>query len=286
MGILSPGNLFRAMTTFSHFSFPLDTILDGVVMKNGEVRGTTCELPPGPPAGNCFCSDRVRAAGGLACAPDPVVPRRPAIDADPAAGRSRRRVSGRLYARRGAAALQRIRHFTFVLPPLAVIAAAGFHSAWRHGAPWPRTRLAAAAGCLLLALTHVVSLARLHPYGTFSTTHSPAACMAASTAGSRTTGRAACAKPWTLNATSPPRAGRIGATLWRYAPSRCKRRRGSPGVDVTRNWRAADSFLSATHMNCDAVVKGKIVREIVRDGVVLAIVRDRRALVGHEREPK
>ncbi len=287
--VLSPGNLLRAMTTFSHFSFQLDTILDGVVMKNGEVPGhyllsyLLVRLPELFLLGIAFAlpaglralpilSSREGRQSSLILLPVALAAAFPVV-----------------YTLVAAPPLYNgIRHFTFVLPPLAVIAAAGFHSAWRHGAPWPRTRLAAAAGCLLLALTHVVSLARLHPYEYVFYN-----AFAGGVHGS--------VDRWEQDYWSSSLREAVGL-LNAYVAAEGKPHRRhtvavcaeslqaaawlAPGLDVTRDWRAADFFLSATHMNCDAAVKGKIVREVVRDGVVLAIVRDRRALVGHEREPK
>lgn len=287
--VQSPGNLFRAMTTFSHFSFQLDTILAGVVMKNGEVPGhyllsyLLVRLPELFLLGIAFALlAGLRALPTLSWRDG----RPTALVLLPA---SLAAAFPLVYTLLAAPPLYNgIRHFTFLLPPLAVTAAAGFQHAWRRAARWPRHRLAAAAGCLLLALTHVVALVRLHPYeyvfynafeggvhGSFdrweqdywaSSLREAAELLNAYVAREGATNRrytvAVCAEP-------------LQAAAWL-----------SPGLDVTRDWRAADFFLSATHMNCDEAVKGKIIGEVAREGVVLAVVRDRRALVGRDREPK
>ncbi|WP_442880964.1 glycosyltransferase family 39 protein [Aromatoleum sp.] len=287
--VLSPGNLFRAMTTFSHFSFQLDTILAGVVMKNGEVPGhyllsyLLVRLPELFLLGIAFA-----LLAGLRALPavSSRDGRRAALVLLPAALAA---AFPLVYTLVAAPPLYNgIRHFTFVLPPLAVIAAAGVDNAWTRAARWPRARLAAAAGCLLLALIHVASLVRLHPYeyvfynafaggvrGSFdrweqdywaSSLREAAgllnAYVAAEGAQERPHAVAVCAES-------------LQAAVWL-----------APGLEVTRDWRVADFFLSTTHMNCDAAVKGQIVGEVARDGVVLAVVRDRRALVGLDREPR
>jgi hypothetical protein len=59
-----------------------------------------------------------------------------------------------------------------------------------------------------------------------------------------------------------------------------------PKLVVTRDWWIADFFLSPTHMDCHTAVKGQIIGKVEREGVTLAVVRDRRMLVGEERRPR
>lgn len=287
--VQSAGNLVEAMTTFSRFSFELYTILDGAVMKNGAaprhyllsyllvrlpelfLLGVALALLGGLRALPALASDTGRAAA-LRWLPVAL-----AAGFPPA------------YTLLAAPPLYNgLRHFTFVLPPLAVLAGAGLFYAWQRASRWPRARRAAAAACVLLAVAHVVTLVRLHPYeyvaynglvgglrGTVdrweqdywsdslrAAAEQLNAYVAAEGPGGRTYSVAVCAES-------------VQAAAWL-----------APGLEVTRDWRAADFFLSTTHMDCDTAVKGRIVGEVVREGVVLAVVRDRRQLSGADREPR
>lgn len=55
---------------------------------------------------------------------------------------------------------------------------------------------------------------------------------------------------------------------------------------ITENWITADFFISSTNMNCDKVLKGKIIGTVDRLGATLAVVKDRRQLVGKDRRPR
>lgn len=288
--VQSGGNLVTAMTTFSRFSFELYTILDGAVMKNGDVPGRylasylLVRLP------ELFLL-------GVALAALSGLRELPGLFASP---------SGRMQALRWlpvtlAAAFplaytllaapplyNGIRHFTFLLPPLAVIAAAGLVVTAARASRWPRARLAAIAGCGLLAVTHLVTLVRLHPYeyvayngftGGLRGTEGrweqdywgDALREAAGLLNIYVAAESAAPRTWTVAVCAESLQG----TAWL-----------APGLEVTRDWRAADFFLSPTHMDCDTAVKGKIIGEISREGVALAVVRDRRMLVGADREPR
>ena len=60
----------------------------------------------------------------------------------------------------------------------------------------------------------------------------------------------------------------------------------APGLRATRDWWGADFYLSPTHMGCDEAMRGRVVAQVERAGLVLAVVKDRRALVGEERRPR
>ncbi|MFM6979116.1 MAG: hypothetical protein ACKOW7_03790, partial [Methylophilaceae bacterium] len=55
---------------------------------------------------------------------------------------------------------------------------------------------------------------------------------------------------------------------------------------VTENWIRADFFISSTNMNCDKVLQGNIIGKVERLGATLAVIKDRRDLVGDQRIPK
>ena len=288
--VQSGGNLVKAMTTFSRFSFELYTILDGAVMKNGDVPG------------------RYLASYLLVRLPELFL-----LGIALAALSALRELPGLIASARGRAQALRwlpvtlaaafplaytllaapplyngIRHFTFLLPPLAVLAAAGLVATAARASHWPKARFAAIAGCGLLAATHLVTLVRLHPYeyvayngftGGLRGTEGrweqdywgDALREAAGLLNAYVAAEGVAPRTWTVAVC----AESVQGTAWL-----------APGLEVTRDWRAADFFLSPTHMDCDTAVKGKIIGEIVREGVVLAVVRDRRMLVGADREPR
>lgn len=52
---------------------------------------------------------------------------------------------------------------------------------------------------------------------------------------------------------------------------------------VTRRWEEADFFLSTTNMHCHEVMKGKLIGGVQRQGMWLAVIKDRRHLQGADR---
>lgn len=288
--VQSGGNLVTAMTTFSRFSFELYTILDGAVMKNGDVPGRylasylLVRLPE-----LFLLGIALAALSGLRVLPG-------LFASAPARAQALRWLPVTLaaafplaYTLLAAPPLYNgIRHFTFLLPPLAVLAAAGLCATAARASRWPKGRLAAIAGCGLLAATHLVTLARLHPYeyvayngftGGLRGTEGrweqdywgDALREAAGLLNAYVAAEGAAPRIWTVAVCAEP----VQGTAWLV-----------PGLEVTRDWRVADFFLSPTHMDCDTAVKGKIIGEISREGVALAVVRDRRMLVGADREPR
>ncbi|AYH42552.1 hypothetical protein CDA09_03995 [Azoarcus sp. DN11] len=288
--VQSGGNLVQAMTTFSHFSFELYTILDGAVMKNGDVPGrylATYLLVRLP---ELFLL-------GVALAVLGGVRQLPGLFASSAARLQALRwlpvalAAGfpLVYTLLAAPPLYNgIRHFTFLLPPLAVLGGAGLVATATRLAPRPALHLVAVGACVLLAVAHLATLVRLHPYEYVAyngfigglrgaddrweldywgdSLREAAgvldAYVAAEGGTRRTWAVAVCAEP-------------IQGSAWL-----------APGLEVTSDWRTADFFLSPTQMNCDEVEKGDIVAEVSREGVALAVVRDRRMLRGADRAPR
>ena len=50
-----------------------------------------------------------------------------------------------------------------------------------------------------------------------------------------------------------------------------------PSLRWTADWKTADFFIAPTHMNCDRVVDGTVIAKISRLGVLIGVVKDRRA---------
>jgi hypothetical protein len=49
-------------------------------------------------------------------------------------------------------------------------------------------------------------------------------------------------------------------------------------LEWTRDRNRADFFIAPTHMNCDRYIDGTVVATVERLGVVIGVVKDRRAL--------
>jgi hypothetical protein len=288
--VMAPGNLLKAMSAFSHFAFELDTVLDGEVMRNGAVPGTylteylLVRLP------EIFLAGLALAApAGLRALPALLRSRSARRAALPWLPLVLAGLVPLAYTLLAAPPLYNgIRHFTFLLPPLAVLAAAGFVAAWVRAArrPWLG---AAALGAGLLALGgQVAGLARLHPYEYVDYNLLAGSLQAVPSRwekdywGDSLRAAAGMLEAKVASEAPPARRYRVAvcaellqADAWL-----------SPRFEVTRDWRAADFFLSTTHMGCHRTMQGPIIGEVVREGVVLAVVRDRRALRGAAREPR
>jgi hypothetical protein len=182
-----------------------------------------------------------------------------------------------------------VRHFTFVLPPLAALAALGIDAALRS---LSRLRVAGwLLGLVLAALAadNAWQQLRLHPYqyvaynrlvggvaGAFdryeldywADSMRPALRRLDALHGAEAQARGA---PWKVAVCAEPvqAAAMLG-----------------PGFVVTRDWIAADFYVSATQNNCDYALEGTVIIEIRRAGVTLAVVKDRRSLTGPVRLPR
>ena len=284
--VMSPGNLFKAMTTFSHFAFQLHTILDAEVMNNGDAPAhyllsyLLVRLP------EFFLLGLLLAlAGGLRLrGPHALLCWLPVMLAA---------LFPLGYTLLAAPPLYNgLRHFTFLLPPLAVLSAAGHVGAWQCLARWPRFRLAALGACGLLVASHVQTLVLLHPYEYVaynslagglsgavdrweqdywaSSLREAATQLNAYVARERAAGQVP-QRPYSVAVC----AESLQASVWL-----------DPQLVVTRDWWVADFFLAPTHMDCDTALQGTIIGQVERKGVVLAVVRDRRQLSGEARRPR
>lgn len=284
--VMAPGNLLQAATAFSHFSFLLHTIVDGQVYLNGQVPRTyllsylSVRLPEILLLGLLWTvllapfhrrdERAVPSVSGAALFPLLLAATFPiafTLATQPA-----------LY--------NGTRHFLFVIPPLAVLAGLG----WRRLAGFGRGgALIAGAAIVGLSAFHGLTLARLHPYeyvaynqwvgglpgaqGKWETDYWGDTIRPAARLLTNYVAREGLADkgPWPVAvcAESIQAAAYLG-----------------PEFEVTRDWRRADFFISPTHMDCDSAVKGQVIGTIDRLGVTLAVVKDRRALVGDERTPR
>lgn len=286
--VQAPLNLVTAATTFSHFAFPLNTLFAGEVMRMDAVPRhylltyLLLRLPELALFGlvaAAFCGgvtirrDRVTAepravAWGLVCLAGVVPLAYTLLSAPP------------LY--------NGLRHFTFILPPLVVIAAAGVVAACTsasagRGARW------AATGCVVaLASWSAHGLWQLQPYGYLHYN-----LLAGGTAGavsrwetdywSQTLRESAMRLNALVAAEGDP--GRRYLVAVCGDPLQASSWLG-PGLEVTADWRAADFFLATTHMFCHTSLQGTEIARVTRGAAVLAVTLDRRHLSGAARAPK
>ena len=185
-----------------------------------------------------------------------------------------------------------VRHFTFILPPLAILSALGLSMTWDALAKLPKIRVGFALIAILLSINTAYTLYSLHPYE-YVYYNNLAGNMAEAE------------KEWEgdywssslreaaqmLEAKIPP--DEVDGDGLNHAPYRvavcAESIQGEAYLDhrfqVTSDWLNADFFISSTNMNCDKVLQGRIIGTVSRLGAVLAVVKDRRQLLEHERMP-
>jgi hypothetical protein len=171
------------------------------------------------------------------------------------------------------------RHFTFLLPSLAVFAALGLDRYFARLAGRPRLRWAHAALLVVLAADAAAMLVRLHPYQYVGYNRLSGGLPAAF-------GR------WELdywNDGVREAARRLNATLTdpegRWLVAVCAEPiQAAHHLDhrfqVTRNWPEADFFIASTSTRCDRALGGRVIIDVSREGIPLVIVKDRRDLRG------
>ncbi len=181
-----------------------------------------------------------------------------------------------------------MRHYLYVVPPLAVLAGVGFDallaSLERSG-----TAVAAAAAAAMIAAAawNAVELARLHPHQYLYFNGIVSGLEGAS--------RRYDTDYW-VNIV-PEAARGLDAYVRRTGGDPARRhtvavcgerlpfeRVASPRLAWTGDWLHADFFIAPTHMDCDRVLKGKVAFTIERLGVVIGVVQDLRGLGPYERD--
>jgi hypothetical protein len=183
-----------------------------------------------------------------------------------------------------------MRHFLFVIPALAVLAGAGLDTAVTavstRGRAIGSAALAAVTACFLL---DAVTLVRLHPYEYLF--YNPVV------GGLEGASRRYDLDYWFgsmpealhqleayLRRTEPD-AGRAGLP---YSVAVCGERLAFEKTvtlprlrwDFKPEWNQSEFFIAPTQMNCDGDLDGKVIGTVERLGVVIAYVKDRRALTG------
>jgi hypothetical protein len=182
-----------------------------------------------------------------------------------------------------------LRHFLFVIPALAVLAGIGLDAAVTTLAT--RGRLVASGGLAVVTacfLWNAVTLVRLHPYEYLFYN--------AAVGGLEGASRRYDLDYW-FNS-MPEALNQLEAYLRRTEPGNavlptriysvavCGERLSFEKTvtlpqlhwDFKHQWNESEFFIAPTHMNCDGDVDGKVIGTVERLGVVIAYVKDRRAL--------
>ncbi|MBN8982290.1 MAG: glycosyltransferase family 39 protein [Rhizobiales bacterium] len=182
-----------------------------------------------------------------------------------------------------------LRHFLFVIPPLAIVGAIGIDAVLSALAR--RGRAIGASGFAVVSafvLWDTVTLARLHPYEYLFYNQTVGGLEGAS-------------RRYDLDywfSSMPEALGQLEAYLrhtttndatWQkqvYSVAVCGERLEFDKTvtlpqlrfDFKPQWSQSEFFIAPTHMNCDNDLDGKIVGTVTRLGVPIAYIKDRRAL--------
>lgn len=179
-----------------------------------------------------------------------------------------------------------MRHFFFIIPPICVGAAAGLHWFWLWAADRRSWAYAAVAAMLSLVAAHeIVNMVRLHPH--------EYVYYNALVGGPKGAYRRYEMDYWSnflpqaIDLLEQQLKSEHGGTmpLRKYVVGLCTKEEilkeyNTPNFVTTRDWRQADFIITTTNTDCDKtadrVVGGRTVIEIVREGAVLGMVKDRR----------
>ena len=186
-----------------------------------------------------------------------------------------------------------VRHFTFIIPPLAVLAGIGLSKAWQVLSAHKKLQLAFTSVCVLLVLNTAYLLFALRPYEYVYYNHFAAKNFAEAQhkweadywssslidAGKMLNNYLSAEQKDTTSEHQGPYYVAVCAEAFQGQAYLDKR------FQVTEDWVLADFFMSSTNMNCDQVLKGKMVGTVERLGAKLAVVKDRRELQGEDRRP-
>jgi hypothetical protein len=285
---LAPLNPLRALSAFAEFHYPINTILDGQVYRMADVPrwyvptyiGIKLTLPL--LAGACLA---------LVLA---IFSRHPVTAANHPQRKETMFIAFAAFfplicdvAMRGPADTG-MRHFLFTLPPIAVLAGLGLNGALFRLETVHRLAAVAGAAIILLGLGwDATTLYRLHPDEYLF--YNP---LVGGLAGAS---RRYATDYW-VNI-MPEAVGDLERYLDRTehaAGKQFSRRRylvmvcgerlpfekeADARLEWTRDRERADFFIAPTHMNCDRLLGGRVVATVERLGVVIGVVKDRRAVM-------
>lgn len=185
-----------------------------------------------------------------------------------------------------------VRHFTFIIPTLAILSGIGLSSAITYFSPYPKRYIAFIVLCILLGLNTFNTLRNLQPYEYLYYNHFAGKDFKEAVNdwegdywSSSLKDAAQVLKRYVnaeASATLQPQAVYLVAAcaeafqMQAYLDKRFK---------VTSDWVAADFYISSNNMHCDHVLNGQVIGTVKRLGAILATVKDRRKLIGKDRLP-
>ena len=186
-----------------------------------------------------------------------------------------------------------IRHFTFIIPPLAIFAGIGLSNACQLLKNYPRWKIIFIGICLLLASNTCYLLFKLHPYQYIYYNHFAGKSIQEAAhhwEGDYWSGNLIESSKILTNYINTEEARILKKADEPYYVAVCAESfQGQVYLDkrfvVTRDWIRADFYISATTMNNDAMLHGKTIGVIERLGAKIAVVKDRRELTGQDRRP-
>ncbi|WP_019883355.1 MULTISPECIES: hypothetical protein [unclassified Methylophilus] len=286
--VIEPDNLLEAAKSFSHFDFNMQTIANGVVYNISEVPRSylfqylAVKLPEAALLG-IFSLPLLWFAGRQALR---------------LADQRTRMVMYTLlvgilfplvFVMDDRPALYNgVRHFTFLLPLLAIFSAWAIVAVWQalaHSHLNARVAYQAIWAGVIggLMLVTLVDIVQLHPYQYARLNR---------LAGDQTQAQF----KWEGDYWSSALRVATDQLTEMHLPARNKPYWVAACVDtpqiepyldgrfsVTRRWEEADFFLSTTNMHCHEVMKGKLIGGVQRQGMWLAVIKDRRHLQGADR---
>ena len=286
--VIAADHLLEAAKSFSHFDFNMQTIANGVVYNISDLPRTyllqylSVKLPEAALlgllslplvcwAGRALCkgADLTARAALYTLLTGILFPLLFVLEDRPA-----------LY--------NGVRHFTFLLPLLAIFSAWALMAVWQTLAQCQRPAVAVAraawAGVIAgLMLVNLADIVQLHPYQYVRL--------------NRLAGDPVQAQfKWEGDYWSSALRATAGQLTQlplpaRQAPYWVAACVDTPQIEpyldgrfsVTRRWDEADFFLATTNMHCHEVMKGTLVGGVQRQGMWLAVVKDRRGLQGADR---
>jgi hypothetical protein len=179
-----------------------------------------------------------------------------------------------------------MRHFTFVVPPLAVLAAIGLEALIGALSRWRAAAALTAGGAIAASLLWNASiLVRLHPHEYLFYNALVGGLQGA--AGRYATDYWFNSMPEAvekLEAFLTRMEQESGQPRRRYTVTVCAEQiqfehEASDRMRWTEDWEDSDFVISPTHMNCDRLLEGKVVATVERFGVVISVVKDLRGVV-------
>jgi len=285
---LAPLNPLRALSAFAEFHYPINTILDGQVYRMADVPRWYVPTYIG-----IKLTLLLLAGAGLALVLA-IVPRHVVNAADHAPRKETVFVAFAAFfplicdvAMRGPADTG-MRHFLFTLPPIAVLAGLGLDGALLRLEAVHRLAAMAAAAIILLGLGwDATTLYRLHPdeylfYNPLVGGLAGASRRYATDYWVNIMPEAVGDLKRYLDRTEHVADGQFSRR--RYLVMVCGERlpfekEADARLEWTRDRERADFFIAPTHMNCDRLLGGRVVATVERLGVVIGVVKDRRAVM-------